>query len=133
MIKTLQNVGYMRCWDDEQLRQRAMQNMGNLFAGGDAVPEEPDWQLALDADNDLLLDEGGKDDEVSLDGRGACGFPSGAMRCSAYRMVTCAGTGHCHFALLLQQRSGRLMGRDTISIIEETTVTAADGTGLLSF
>ena len=58
-------------------------------------------------------------------------FPSGAMRCSAYRMVTYAGTGH--FALLLQQRSCRLMGRDTISIIEETTATAADGTGQLSF
>ena len=58
-----------------------MQNMGNLFAGGDAVPEEPDWQLALDADNDLLLDEGGKDDEVFLDGRVAC-------RC--FRRVQCA-------------------------------------------
>ena len=47
-------------------------------------------------------------------------FPSSAMRCSAYRMVTCAGTGHCHLAFLLQQRPGRLMGRDIISIIEET-------------
>ena len=44
-----------------------MQNMGNLFAGGDAVPDEPDWQLALDADDELVLDEGGKDDEVFLD------------------------------------------------------------------
>ena len=67
MIKTLQNIGYTRCWDDEQLRQRVMLNMGNLFAGGDAVPEEPDWQLALDADDDLLLDEGGNDDEVFYD------------------------------------------------------------------
>ena len=67
MTKTLQNIGYTRCWDDEQLRQRAMQNMGNLFADGDAVPEEADWQLALDADDDLVLDEGGKEDEVFLD------------------------------------------------------------------
>ena len=66
VTKTLQNIEYTRCWDDKQLRQRAMQNMGNLFAGGDAMPEEPDWQLALDADNDLVLDEGGKDDEVFL-------------------------------------------------------------------
>ena len=47
--------------------------MGILFADGDALPEEPDWQLALNADDDLVLDEGGKEDEVSLTSRGACG------------------------------------------------------------
>ena len=67
MTKTLQNIGYTKCWDDKQLRQRAMQNMGNLFAGGDAVPEEPHWQLALHAEDDLVLDEGRQDDEVFLD------------------------------------------------------------------
>ena len=68
MTKTLQIIGYTRCWDkkNKQLRQRAMQNMGNLFAGGDAVPEEPAWQLVVDGDDDLVLDEGGKDGEVYL-------------------------------------------------------------------
>ena len=61
-------------------------------------------------------------------------FSFGAMRCSAYRMLsTCAGTGYCHFAFLLQQRPGRLMRRDTISIIEEKSATVAAGTGQLSF
>ena len=27
----------------------------------------PDWQLALDVEDDLVLDEGGQDDEVFLD------------------------------------------------------------------
>ena len=81
MMKMLQNIGYTRCWDDEQLRQRVMQNMGNLFAGGNAVPEEPNWQLALDADDDLLLDEGGKTMRYCMTSRGACG---------CFRLVQCA-------------------------------------------
>ena len=65
MQKALQNIGYTKCWDDEELRQRAMDNMSKLFPGGSAdphVPDEPDEQLALDADDDALLDEGGKVD-----------------------------------------------------------------------
>ena len=41
--------------------------MGNLFADGDALPEGADWQLALDADDDLVIDEGGKEDDVFID------------------------------------------------------------------
>ena len=56
MQKALQNIGYTKCWDDEELRQRAMDNMSNLlFASGSAdqhAPDELDKQLALDADDD---------------------------------------------------------------------------------
>ena len=62
MAGSLCHQKYTACWDDEELRERAIDNMSKLFAGGSEdpqVPDESNVQLAL-ADDEALLDEGGK-------------------------------------------------------------------------